>query len=122
MSNECGPRKFFSLPDDYRSGESAPLKCADTAKLVNYIDQNVIGKNTTFDGPFGKRKGGEFFIGVYMLNNYDKFSVVYCDYTASGRALNFIEDFIRHQVLPCYGNTHTTTSVTSLQSTLYRYN
>nr|CAD7399828.1 unnamed protein product [Timema cristinae] len=47
--------------------------------------------------------------------------VVYCDYTASGRSLQFIEDYILREVLPCYGNTHTTTSITSLQSTLYRH-
>nr|CAD7409166.1 unnamed protein product [Timema poppensis] len=33
---------------------------------------------------------------------------------------SFIEDYILREVLPCYGNTHTTTSITSLQSTLYR--
>lgn len=48
-------------------------------------------------------------------------AVVYCDYTASGRSLQFIEDYILHEVLPCYGNTHTTTSITSLQSTLFRW-
>ncbi|KAK3925055.1 tRNA-cytidine(32) 2-sulfurtransferase [Frankliniella fusca] len=48
-------------------------------------------------------------------------AVVYCDYTASGRSLQFIEDYILHEVLPCYGNTHTTTSITSLQSTLFRH-
>ncbi|PSN33000.1 hypothetical protein C0J52_19749 [Blattella germanica] len=48
-------------------------------------------------------------------------SVVYCDYTASGRSLQFIEDYILREVLPSYGNTHTTTSITSLQSTLFRH-
>jgi len=37
------------------------------------------------------------------------------------RSLSFIEDYIREQVLPHYGNTHTTTTVTSLQTTLYRH-
>ena len=37
------------------------------------------------------------------------------------RSLTFIEDYIRGQVLPHYGNTHTTTTVTSLQTTLYRH-
>lgn len=37
------------------------------------------------------------------------------------RSLTFIEDYIRRQVLPHYGNTHTTTTVTSLQTTLYRH-
>lgn len=46
--------------------------------------------------------------------------MVYCDYTASGRALEFLEDFIQREVLPRYGNTHTKTTLTSLQTTLYR--
>lgn len=37
------------------------------------------------------------------------------------RGLSFIEDYIRKEVLPDYGNTHTTTSITSLQTTLYRH-
>ncbi|XP_059483305.1 uncharacterized protein LOC132201285 [Neocloeon triangulifer] len=98
-----GPRKFYSLPENYKGGESQPKKCHDTNKLIQYIDQNVVGKDTTFNGPYGGRK------------------VVYCDYTASGRSLSFIEQFILSEVLPCYGNTHTTTSTTSLQSTLFRH-
>lgn len=47
-------------------------------------------------------------------------AVVYCDYTASGRSLQFIEDYILKEVLPLYGNTHTTTTITSMQSTLFR--
>ncbi|KAL3265952.1 hypothetical protein HHI36_010140, partial [Cryptolaemus montrouzieri] len=46
--------------------------------------------------------------------------VVYCDYAAAGRSLQFIEEYILREVLPCYGNTHSTTSITSLQSTLFR--
>ncbi|KAF6030946.1 hypothetical protein EB796_010738 [Bugula neritina] len=50
-----------------------------------------------------------------------RLSVLYCDYVASGRALKFIEDYIRDEVLPAYANTHTTTSVTGLQTTLFRH-
>uniref|UniRef100_A0A6V7J5G0 Uncharacterized protein n=1 Tax=Bracon brevicornis TaxID=1563983 RepID=A0A6V7J5G0_9HYME len=35
----------------------ATKKGEDTAKLLKYIDDNVIGKNGTFFGPFGRRKG-----------------------------------------------------------------
>ncbi|XP_069696202.1 uncharacterized protein [Periplaneta americana] len=104
-----GNRKFYALPDDYPlrvskgRGTHGAKKNEDTAKLIKYIDDNVIGKNTTFSGPYGRRK------------------VVYCDYTASGRSLQFIEDYILREVLPSYGNTHTTTSITSLQSTLFRH-
>ncbi|KYQ57857.1 hypothetical protein ALC60_03157 [Trachymyrmex zeteki] len=35
----------------------AAKKGEDTTKLFKYIEDNVIGKNSTFFGPFGRRKG-----------------------------------------------------------------
>ena len=35
----------------------AVKKGEDSTKLLKYIDDNVIGKNGTFLGPFGRRKG-----------------------------------------------------------------
>lgn len=46
--------------------------------------------------------------------------MTYADYTASGRALGFLEDFIRDEVLPRYANTHTESSGTGLQTTRLR--
>ncbi|XP_076237644.1 uncharacterized protein LOC143181210 [Calliopsis andreniformis] len=81
----------------------AVKKGEDTTKLLKYIDDNVIGKNGTFFGPFGRRK------------------VVYCDYTASGRSLQFLEEYIAKEVLPCLGDTRASTSICSLQSSLFRH-
>ncbi len=57
-----GDRKFYSLPEEYSSrGNKArqgnTKKSEDTAKLIKYIDDSIIGKNTSFCGPFGRRKG-----------------------------------------------------------------
>ncbi|PIK37546.1 hypothetical protein BSL78_25616 [Apostichopus japonicus] len=98
-----GGRSFYSLPEDYEAGKRRKDDLENKQKLLNHVHDMVIGNSATFSGPFGLR------------------SVVYCDYTASGQALRSFEDFIQGQVLPMYGNVHTTTTVTSLQSTLFRH-
>ncbi|QLQ11507.1 MAG: aminotransferase class V-fold PLP-dependent enzyme [Nocardioidaceae bacterium] len=70
--------------------------------LLARIRESVIGDDQVMLGPFGPRR------------------VTYADYTASGRAVGFIEDFIRSQVLPRYANTHTESSGTGLQTTRLR--
>ncbi|MGD2067507.1 MAG: aminotransferase class V-fold PLP-dependent enzyme [Gemmatimonadota bacterium] len=69
---------------------------------IELIRRSVIGADTGVRTPFGIRR------------------VTYADYTASGRSLSFIEDFIREAVLPLYANTHTESSGTGLQTTRFR--
>ena len=71
-------------------------------RLIERIRHGIIGDDRAVEGPFGVRR------------------VTYADYTASGRSVDFIEDFIRDEVMPLYANTHTETSTTGLQTTRFR--
>jgi len=44
----------------------------------------------------------------------------YADYTASGKSLSFIEDYIQNSVLPLYANTHSMLSATGKQTMFFR--
>src|SRR5437868_14546030 len=91
-----------------RSGSSSesrsvrPGAQSDPASLIELIRRSVIGEDEAVAGPYGIRR------------------VTYADYTASGRSLSFLEDYIRDAVLPLYANTHTESSGTGLQTTRFR--
>jgi len=74
----------------------------DANALIEAIRRSVVGDDEAVAGPFGVRR------------------VTYADYTASGRSLTFVEDYLRDAVLPLYANTHTESSGTGLQTTRFR--
>lgn len=58
--------------------------------------------------------------GVAIPTPFGVRPLLYADYTASGRALGFVEQAIHAQVLPYYANTHTETSYTGKVTTQWR--
>jgi len=110
--NAAAHRNFYdAYAQDSENKEQAPSKGFQGSRpqaaerrsdLLQYIRDNIIGKDEAIDTPFGVRQ------------------ITYADYTASGRSLSFIEDYIRNEVLPLYANTHTLTSTCGLQTTMFR--
>ena len=63
-----------------------------------YLRQQIVGVDSTFETPFGERL------------------MVYCDYTASGRCLRFVESYIQ-SLQRVYANTHTEDDITGRSMT-----
>ncbi len=59
----------------------------------SYLRQQIVGVDSTFETPFGERL------------------MVYCDYTASGRCLRFVEAYLQ-SLQRVYANTHTEDDIT----------
>jgi selenocysteine lyase/cysteine desulfurase len=85
-----------------RGGSAVAAGDLPTSPLLERVRRGILGEGELMDGPFGPRR------------------VTYADYTASGRSLDFIEDFIRDAVLPRYANTHTESSGTGLATSRLR--
>jgi selenocysteine lyase/cysteine desulfurase len=99
---ERGPDNGYDGRSMTDTTPKPPALNAAPEDLLELIRAGVIGDDEAFNGPFGVRR------------------LTYADYTASGRSLSFIEDYIRDQVMPLYANTHTESSGTGLQTTRFR--
>lgn len=92
--------RFFPQVQKKRNGSAPEDETNDEyqQELLEYIRSNVIGDFSIFQTVFGNRP------------------LVYADYVASGRSLQFLEEYITNIVLPFYANTHTFTSWVGFQT------
>ncbi|KAK6125590.1 hypothetical protein DH2020_040671 [Rehmannia glutinosa] len=66
---------------------------------LSWLRSQIIGETAEFDTPFGRRR------------------LTYADHTASGRSIRSIENYITTNILPFYGNSHTSDSYVGYQTT-----
>jgi hypothetical protein len=59
-------------------------------KLIEYVRDNIIGSTD----------------GTLLRTVFGEKPQIYCDYTASGKSLHFIEEYIRSNIMPLYANSH----------------
>jgi len=75
-----------------------PLSSEQQSTFWDFIKSDIVGCGTVIRTPYGFRR------------------VTYCDFTASGRLVNFVEEYLR-QTLELYGNTHTEDDATGCMTT-----
>ncbi|KAH0745603.1 hypothetical protein KY285_007260 [Solanum tuberosum] len=85
--------------ESFHVREKAISKTESAEKKLSWLRSQIIGENVDFETPFGKRR------------------LTYADHTASGRSLQYIENYIINNVLPFYGNSHTSDSHVGYQTT-----
>ena len=74
------------------------MSMEERADFWRYVKQSIVGGNAGVQTPFGYRR------------------LTYCDYTASGRLVDFIEEYLK-ETLRLYGNTHTEDDATGCITT-----
>ncbi|GMI98083.1 hypothetical protein HRI_003477600 [Hibiscus trionum] len=86
--------------ESFRDLEMGVPKVNSVDKRLSWLRSQIIGGgDVEFESPFGTRK------------------LTYADHTASGRCLQYIENFIIANVLPFYGNSHTCDSYVGQRTT-----
>ena len=80
-------------------GDSIPAPLEE--KLMEYVKKNLMGHQSTFKGPFGRKQ------------------VVYADMNSTGRSLRFLEDFVMSEILPVISDSNSMTTVTGLQTAMF---
>ncbi|KAM3359972.1 hypothetical protein P3S68_019683 [Capsicum galapagoense] len=99
-SSVASHEDLVSRIESFHVREKGNISKSESAeKKLSWLRSQIVGENADFDTPFGKRR------------------LTYADHTASGRGLHYIENYIINNVLPFYGNSHTSDSHVGYQTT-----
>lgn len=85
--------------ESFRILEKELPKTHSTELKLSWLRSQIIGAHAEIDSPFGTRL------------------LTYADHTASARCLHYIENYIINNVLPFYGNSHTSDSYVGQRTT-----
>ena len=73
----------------------------EPATVAAFVHGDFVGKGSTFAGPYGLRH------------------ILYADTAASGRPTRGVEQYLQTEVMPSYGNTHSSASYCGTQTVSY---
>ena len=102
QSDNINPKKIMKKFQINMPLSSTNKFTFSSPNYLNTLFTSTIGNDVTFNSPFGRK------------------SVIYADFTASGRGLNEIEQFISSQILPFYANIHSQCGYLAEQSSAFR--
>ena len=102
-SDSSSVMSYTSSTDTTSSSSNDTNSSENAAKITEFLRSNIIGSRCLIKTPFHTEQ-----------------EIVYADYTASGRSLRFVEEYMSTVVLPTYANTHTEASATGAQTTRLR--
>jgi selenocysteine lyase/cysteine desulfurase len=96
-------RSFGGIDDETIEKPAEAISSSSKGQIIRGLRESIIGAYEKFVSPYGDRP------------------IIYADWTASGKCVRKVEDYVTENVIPLYGNTHTTTSITGHQTTCFRH-
>jgi selenocysteine lyase/cysteine desulfurase/tRNA(Ile)-lysidine synthase TilS/MesJ len=102
--SDTANREFGGVYEEAEPRHNPGLSEENRSQHLQQLRDGIIGSNELFTTPYGDSK-----------------PIVYADWTASARGIQQIEDYLQKEVMPFYGNTHTSTSITGHQSSCFRH-
>lgn len=124
LARTSGPRGSLSLQEAWRAGGLEAWQAGDPRFSVQLSSLPALAPPPPVDAAqaalFAAVREAMIGADVALRTPFGDKRMIYADATASGRALAFIEDFLRDEVLPLYGSARDTGTATGAQTAAFR--